>query len=144
MDRSIMESDPHRVLEGIAIAAYAVGAGHGYIYVRGEYEHAIARLDTAIKQARSLGLLGSQIFESPFDFRLDIRVGAGAYVCGEETALLHSIEGQRGLPQASPPLPRRSRSLGCSDLDQQRRDVCQRAADHQARRRLVRVDRHPQ
>jgi bidirectional [NiFe] hydrogenase diaphorase subunit len=105
MDRSIMESDPHRVLEGIAIAAYAVGAGHGYIYVRGEYEHAIARLDTAIKQARSLGLLGSQIFESPFDFRLDIRVGAGAYVCGEETALLHSIEGQRGLPRPRPPYP---------------------------------------
>jgi bidirectional [NiFe] hydrogenase diaphorase subunit len=105
MDRSIMESDPHRVLEGIAIAAYAVGAGHGYIYVRGEYEHAIARLDTAIRQARSLGLLGSQIFDSPFDFRLDLRVGAGAYVCGEETALLHSIEGQRGLPRPRPPYP---------------------------------------
>jgi bidirectional [NiFe] hydrogenase diaphorase subunit len=105
MDRSIMESDPHRVLEGIAIAAYAVGAGHGYIYVRGEYEHAIARLETAIRQARSLGLLGSQIFDSPFDFRLDLRVGAGAYVCGEETALLHSIEGQRGLPRPRPPYP---------------------------------------
>ena len=105
MDRSIMESDPHRVLEGMAIAAYAVGADHGYIYVRGEYQHAIERLDTAIKQARRLGLIGSQIFESPFDFRLDIRIGAGAYVCGEETALLHSIEGQRGLPRPRPPYP---------------------------------------
>jgi bidirectional [NiFe] hydrogenase diaphorase subunit len=105
MDRSIMESDPHRVLEGIAIAAYAVGASHGYIYVRGEYEHAIVRLDTAIKQARSFGILGSQIFDSPFDFRLDIRIGAGAYVCGEETALLRSIEGGRGLPRPRPPYP---------------------------------------
>ena len=105
MDRSIMESDPHRVLEGMAIAGYAVGADRGYIYVRGEYEHAIDRLDTAIKQARSLGLIGSQIFESPFDFRLDIRIGAGAYVCGEETALLHSIEGQRGVPRPRPPYP---------------------------------------
>ncbi len=105
MDRSIMESDPHRVLEGMAIAAYAVGADRGFIYVRGEYEHAIARLDTAIKQARSLGSLGTQIFESPFDFRLDIRIGAGAYVCGEETALLHSIEGQRGIPRHRPPYP---------------------------------------
>ena len=105
MDRSIMESDPHRVLEGMAIAAYAVGADRGYIYIRGEYAHAIERLDAAIKQARGLGLLGSQIFESPFDFRLDIRIGAGAYVCGEETALLHSIEGLRGVPRPRPPYP---------------------------------------
>jgi bidirectional [NiFe] hydrogenase diaphorase subunit len=105
MDRSIMESDPHRVLEGMAIAAYAVGADRGFIYVRGEYQHAIKRLDTAIKEARRLGLIGSQIFESPFDFRLDIRIGAGAYVCGEETALLHSIEGQRGVPRPRPPYP---------------------------------------
>jgi bidirectional [NiFe] hydrogenase diaphorase subunit len=108
MDRSIMESDPHRVLEGMAVAAYAVGADRGYIYVRGEYVNAIERLDTAIKQARRLGLLGSQIFESPFDFRLDIRIGAGAYVCGEETALLHSIEGQRGVPRHRPPYPAES------------------------------------
>ncbi len=113
MDRSIMESDPHRVLEGMAIAAYSVGADRGFIYVRGEYEHAILRLDTAIKQARSLGLLGSQIFESPFDFRLDIRIGAGAYVCGEETALLHSIEGLRGVPRPRPPTPPKPASGIC-------------------------------
>jgi bidirectional [NiFe] hydrogenase diaphorase subunit len=105
MDRSILESDPHRVLEGMAVAAYAVGAGQGYIYVRGEYPLAIRRLDTAIKQAKRLGLLGSQIFESPFDFKIEIRIGAGAYVCGEETALIHSIQGQRGLPRPRPPYP---------------------------------------
>src|SRR6266498_3278232 len=91
MDRSVLESDPHRVLEGMAIAAYAVGAGQGYIYVRGEYPLASRRLETAIKQAKRLGLLGSQIFESPFDFKIDIRIGAGAYVCGEETAMIASI-----------------------------------------------------
>jgi bidirectional [NiFe] hydrogenase diaphorase subunit len=105
MDRSILESDPHRVLEGMAVAAYAVGASQGYIYVRGEYPLAIRRLDKAIKQAKRLGLLGSQIFESPFDFKIDIRIGAGAYVCGEETALIHSIQGQRGLPRPRPPYP---------------------------------------
>jgi bidirectional [NiFe] hydrogenase diaphorase subunit len=105
MDRSVLESDPHRVLEGMAIAAYAVGAGQGYIYVRGEYPLAIRRLDTAIKQARKYGLLGSQVFESPFDFRIDIRIGAGAFVCGEETALIHSIEGLRGVPRPRPPYP---------------------------------------
>ncbi|MFM7372278.1 MAG: NAD(P)H-dependent oxidoreductase subunit E, partial [Sphaerospermopsis kisseleviana] len=86
MDRSVLESDPHRVLEGMAIAAYAVGASQGYIYVRAEYPTAIKRLETAIRQAQRLGLLGSQIFESPFDFKIEIRIGAGAYVCGEETA----------------------------------------------------------
>ncbi len=105
MDRSVLESDPHRVLEGMAIAAYAVGANQGYIFVRGEYPLAIHRLDTAIKQARKYGLLGSQVFESPFDFRIDIRIGAGAFVCGEETALIHSIEGLRGTPRPRPPYP---------------------------------------
>jgi bidirectional [NiFe] hydrogenase diaphorase subunit len=105
MDRSVLESDPHRVLEGMAIAAYAVGAGQGYIYVRGEYPLAIRRLETAIKQAKRLGLLGSQIFESPFDFKIDIRIGAGAFVCGEETALIASIEGLRGMPRPRPPYP---------------------------------------
>jgi bidirectional [NiFe] hydrogenase diaphorase subunit len=90
MDRSVLESDPHRVLEGMAIAAYAVAANQGYIYVRGEYPLAIRRLEIALKQSKRYGLLGSQIFESPFDFRIDIRIGAGAFVCGEETALLHS------------------------------------------------------
>ncbi len=105
MDRSVMESDPHRVLEGMAIAAYAVRANQGYIYVRAEYALAIHRLQIAIRQAQRLGLLGSQIFDSPFDFRIDLRIGAGAYVCGEETALLASIEGKRGVPSPRPPYP---------------------------------------
>ena len=105
MDRSVLESDPHRILEGMAIAAYAVGATQGFVYVRGEYPLAISRLQTAIRQARKLGLLGSQIFESPFDFRIDIRIGAGAFVCGEETALMASIEGKRGTPRPRPPFP---------------------------------------
>jgi bidirectional [NiFe] hydrogenase diaphorase subunit len=108
MDRSILESDPHRVLEGMAIAAYAVGANRGYMYVRGEYPLAIRRLETAIKQAKRHGLLGSQIFDSPFDFKIDIRIGAGAFVCGEETALLHSIQGLRGVPRPRPPYPAES------------------------------------
>src|ERR1700722_18368102 len=95
MDRSVMESDPHRVLEGMAIAGYAVGATQGYVYVRGEYPLAIERLQTALKQATRLGLLGSHVFGSPFDFRIDIRIGAGAFVCGEETALIASIMGER-------------------------------------------------
>jgi bidirectional [NiFe] hydrogenase diaphorase subunit len=105
MDRSVLESDPHRVLEGMAIAAYAIGANQGYIYIRAEAPLAISRLQIAIRQAQSLGLLGSQIFDSPFDFRIDIRIGAGAYVCGEETALMASIEGKRGLPSPRPPYP---------------------------------------
>jgi len=108
MDRSVLESDPHRVLEGMAIAAYAVGANQGYIYVRGEYPLAINHLQTAIKQARRHGLLGSQIFDSPFDFRIDLRIGAGAFVCGEETALMASIEGRRGIPEQRPPYPAES------------------------------------
>lgn len=105
MDRSVLESDPHRVLEGMAIAAYAVGAEQGFIYVRGEYPLAIHRLEIAIKQAKKLGVLGSQIFDSPFNFRVDVRIGAGAFVCGEETALIASIEGRRGLPRPRPPYP---------------------------------------
>ncbi|MGB7249515.1 MAG: NuoF family protein [Phormidesmis sp.] len=108
MDRSVLESDPHRVLEGMAIAAYAVGATQGYIYVRGEYPLAINHLQTAINQARRHGLLGSQIFDSPFDFRIDLRIGAGAFVCGEETALMASIEGRRGIPEQRPPYPAES------------------------------------
>jgi bidirectional [NiFe] hydrogenase diaphorase subunit len=105
MNRSVLESDPHRVLEGMAIAGYAIGANQGYIYVRGEYTLAIERLNKAIKQAGRLGLLGTGIFSSPWDFRLDIRIGAGAFVCGEETALMASIMGQRGLPTPRPPYP---------------------------------------
>jgi bidirectional [NiFe] hydrogenase diaphorase subunit len=116
MDRSVLESDPHRVLEGMAIAAYAVGAAQGYIYVRAEYPIAISRLQIAIRQAQRLGLLGSHIFESPFDFKIDIRIGAGAYVCGEETALMASIEGKRGTPHPRPPYPAESGLWGYPTL----------------------------
>jgi bidirectional [NiFe] hydrogenase diaphorase subunit len=108
MDRSVLESDPHAVLEGMAIAAYAVGADQGFIYVRAEYPLAISRLQTAIKQAKQLGLLGSGIFESPFSFNIDLRIGAGAFVCGEETALMGSVEGRRGTPRPRPPFPAES------------------------------------
>ncbi|WP_322512172.1 NADH-quinone oxidoreductase subunit NuoF [Chloroflexus sp.] len=116
MDRSILESDPHLVLEGMAIAAYAVGAEQGFIYVRGEYPLAIERLQKAIAQARRHGLLGAQIFESGFNFRVDIRVGAGAFVCGEETALIASIEGRRGQPRPRPPYPAESGLWGMPTL----------------------------
>ena len=105
MDRSVMEGDPHRVLEGMAIAAYAIGASQGYIYVRAEYPIAIRRLQRAIRQAERQGILGTRIFDTPFQFRVDIRIGGGAFVCGEETALIASIEGGRGLPHARPPYP---------------------------------------
>ncbi|MBD2295573.1 NAD(P)H-dependent oxidoreductase subunit E [Anabaena sphaerica FACHB-251] len=116
MDRSVLESDPHRVLEGMAIAAYSIGASQGYIYVRAEYPIAIKRLETAIRQAQRLGLLGSQIFDSPFDFKVEIRIGAGAYVCGEETALMASIEGKRGVPHPRPPYPAESGLWGYPTL----------------------------
>lgn len=105
MNRSVLESDPHSVLEGMAIAGYAVGASQGYIYVRGEYPLAIKRLQVAIKQAGRLGLLGTNVFGSPSDFKIDIRIGAGAFVCGEETALMASIMGERGTPRPRPPYP---------------------------------------
>lgn len=116
MDRSVLESDPHCVLEGMAIAAYAVGADQGFIYVRAEYPLAISRLQAAIKQAKQLGVLGSGIFESPFNFNIDIRIGAGAFVCGEETALMASIEGKRGIPRPRPPFPAESGLWGCPTL----------------------------
>jgi bidirectional [NiFe] hydrogenase diaphorase subunit len=108
MDRSVMESDPHRVLEGMAIAAYAVGASQGYVYVRAEYPLAVSRLRKAIQQAQRTGVLGSGVFETAFDFRIDVRIGAGAFVCGEETALMASIQGQRGIPRPRPPYPAES------------------------------------
>lgn len=105
MDRSVAEGDPHRILEGMAIAAYAVGASAGYIYIRAEYPLAIERLKLAIKQAEKLGFLGNRIFDSNFSFKVDLRIGAGAFVCGEETALLQSIMGLRGRPRPRPPYP---------------------------------------
>ena len=105
MDRSVLESDPHRVIEGMAIAAAAVGARHGFIYVRAEYPLAVKRVRTAIARAERLGLLGNDIFNTPFSFDVKVRLGAGAFVCGEETALLASIEGRRGTPRPRPPFP---------------------------------------
>ena len=105
MDRSVLESDPHRVLEGMLIAAFAVGASEGFIYVRAEYPLAIKRLKIAIRQAERLSLLGSNICGTRFNFRLDLRLGAGAFVCGEETALIASVEGKRGTPRPRPPYP---------------------------------------
>ena len=105
MDRTLMESDPHRVLEGMAIAGFAVGAEQGYVYVRGEYPVAAKRLEKAIRMAERRGLLGSRVLDSSFSFRIDIRIGAGAFVCGEETALMASVMGRRGQPVPRPPFP---------------------------------------
>lgn len=116
MDRTLMESDPHRVLEGMAIAGYAVGADQGFIYVRGEYPIAAKRLEKAIRTAERRGLLGSRVLDSNFNFRIDLRIGAGAFVCGEETALMASIMGRRGQPVPRPPYPAQSGLWDCPTL----------------------------
>lgn len=116
MDRGVMEGDPHRVLEGMLIAAYAVGARQGYIYVRAEYPLAVKRLRAAIRQAGRMGLLGTNIGGTDFSFEIDLRLGAGAFVCGEETALIASIEGGRGTPRPRPPFPAVSGLWGCPTL----------------------------
>ena len=116
MDRSILEGDPHSILEAMEIAGFAIGAKKGYIYVRAEYPIAVQRLRTAIEQAREYGLLGKKIFGTKFDFDIEIRLGAGAFVCGEETALLESIEGRRGQPRVKPPYPSQSGLWGCPTL----------------------------
>ena len=105
MDRAVIEGDPHRLLEGMAIGAFAIGASVGYIYIRAEYPLAIKRLKIAIQQAKEYGLLGKNIFGTGFNLEMKIKMGAGAFVCGEETALIHSIEGQRGMPTPRPPFP---------------------------------------
>lgn len=105
MNRKVLEGDPHSVLEGMAIGAYAVGANQGYVYCRAEYPIAVSTLNIAIEQAREYGLLGKDILGSGFDFDIEVRMGAGAFVCGEETALMASIEGSRGEPRARPPFP---------------------------------------
>ncbi|NLJ58203.1 MAG: NADH-quinone oxidoreductase subunit NuoF [Tissierellia bacterium] len=105
MDRSVLEGDPHSVLEAMAIAGYAVGASKGFVYVRAEYPIAVHRLEIAIKQAKELGLIGNNLFNRAFDFDIEIRLGAGAFVCGEETALMQSIEGKRGMSRNKPPFP---------------------------------------
>lgn len=116
MDRSILEGDPHAVLEAMEIAGYAIGAEKGYIYVRAEYPIAVNRLQIAINQAREYGILGENIFGTGFNFDIEIRLGAGAFVCGEETALLESIEGKRGQPRVKPPYPAQSGLWGCPTL----------------------------
>jgi len=108
MDRSVLEGNPHRVLEGMAIGGYAVGASKGYAYIRGEYPLAIKRFEAAIRQAKKMGLLGPNILGSNFSFDVEVRIGAGAFVCGEETALIASIEGKRGTPRPRPPFPAES------------------------------------
>ncbi len=105
MDRALLEGDPHRVIEGMIIAAYAIGAGHGFIYIRAEYPIAVEHINIAIEQARALGLLGDNIAGTGFAFDIQIRMGAGAFVCGEETALIASLEGKRGMPTPRPPFP---------------------------------------
>lgn len=105
MDRAVIEGDPHRLIEGMAIAAYGIGATKSYVYIRAEYPLAISRLKIALEQARDFGLLGKNIFDSGIDFDIIIKMGAGAFVCGEETALIHSIEGKRGMPRPRPPFP---------------------------------------
>ena len=105
MDRSLLEGDPHSVLEGMILAGYAIGANQGYVYVRAEYPIAVERLEAAIRQARAWGFLGSSVMGTAFAFDVEIRIGAGAFVCGEETALMHSVEGKRGEPRQKPPFP---------------------------------------
>lgn len=116
MDRSILEGDPHSVFEAMAIAGYAIGADQGYIYVRAEYPIAVNRLEIALKQAREYGLIGRDIFGTGFNFDIDLRLGAGAFVCGEETALLTSIEGNRGEPHPRPPFPAVKGLFGCPTI----------------------------
>ncbi|HMP75390.1 MAG TPA: NADH-quinone oxidoreductase subunit NuoF [Kiritimatiellia bacterium] len=116
MDRSVLESDPHRVIEGMIIAGYAVGANHGYAYIRAEYPLAVKRIQNAIKQAMKAGLLGEGICGTSFNFTIEVRLGAGAFVCGEETALIASIEGKRGQPRPRPPFPAESGLWGCPTL----------------------------
>jgi len=113
MDRNLLEGDPHTVLEGMALAGYAIGASQGFVYIRSEYPLAVDRLTRALEQAKAAGLLGKRILGSSFSFDVELRLGAGAFVCGEETALIHSIEGERGMPRPRPPYPSTSGLWGC-------------------------------
>lgn len=112
MDRAVIEGDPHKLIEGMAIAAFGIGATKAYIYIRAEYPLAIERLHIAIKQAKEYGLVGKNIFGTGIDFEIKVKMGAGAFVCGEETALMHSIEGKRGMPKPRPPFPTTSGLFG--------------------------------
>ena len=142
MDRLVLESDPHRVLEGLAIAAYAIGAAEGIFYIRAEYPLAVERVREAIRQAEQRGFLGRGMLGSEFSLRLEVREGAGAFVCGEETALIQSLEGRRGMPRLRPPYPVERGFRGRPTLHQQRRDAGLRALDRAPRRRRLRRARH--
>ena len=142
MDRALLEGNPHAVLEGFTIGAYAIGAHEGYIYVRQEYPLAVENVTIAIKQAEEHGLLGKNILGSGFDFTVKVHRGAGAFVCGEETALLRSLEGKPGEPKARPPYPGGERAVGQADQYQQRGDMGQHSADRQQRSRIPDRNRH--
>ena len=130
MNRRVLEGDPHSVIEGMIIAAYASGTHQGYIYCRAEYPIAVRTLNIAIKQARAMGFLGKDIMGSGFDFDLEVRMGAGAFVCGEETALMASIEGRRGEPRPRPPFPADSGLMGQTIQREQCRNLCECPSDH--------------
>ena len=142
MDRTVLEGNPHLVLEGMIIGGYAMGARHGFIYVRAEYPTAIRHMEIALDQCRQLGLLGRNILGRGFDFDIRIKVGAGAFVCGEETALMQSIEGKRGMPPAQAALPRSIRIVGVPDQHQQCRDLGQHPWHHRAWLGVVCRHRH--
>ena len=142
MDRGMLESDPFNILEGMLIAAFAIQAHKGFLYIRAEYPLAIKRIQNALDESRKVGLLGKDIMGSGFDFDLEIRLGAGAFVCGEETALIASIEGERGQPGLRPPYPVETRPVGQAHVHQQRRDLRQHQRHRQFRRRVVRAHRH--
>ena len=142
MDRSMLEGDPLSVIEGMIIGGFAIGAHRGFFYVRAEYPLAVKRIETALRQAREWGFLGKNILGSGFDFDLEIRLGAGAFVCGEETALIHSIEGERGQPAHPSAVPGAERLVGSADHHQQRGDLRQRPRGHPVRGRVVPADRH--
>ena len=141
-DRVLMEGDPFAIVEAMTIAAYATGCERGFIYIRGEYPLAARRIENAIGAARAAGLLGDDVMGGGMRFDIEVRRGAGAYICGEETALFNSIEGKRGEPRSKPPFPARSRTLRQADAGEQRRDAREPAADSARRRRGVRARRH--
>ncbi len=136
-DRDILRCNPHIVIEGMIIAGYAMGCARGYNYIHGEIWDVYERFEEALDEARNAGYLGSNILGSDFGFELYAHHGFGAYICGEETALLESIEGKKGQPRFKPPFPASYRSIRQADHDQQHRDLCRGALDHHQRRREV-------
>ena len=143
-DRLIFEHDPHAVIEGVMIAALAVGAKSGYIYLRGEYRYLLEIMEKAVADAYARGFIGKNIFGSGVDLDIFTHSGAGAYEVGEESALMESLEGKRGIPRIRPPFPAVVGSVGRANRDQQRRDPGQRAAHHPRRRRMVLQPGHTQ